>query len=294
MWYNKENTSSNLVHGGEIGMKKLTKGLAVALVAALLGISAIGCSTTTSNTSSVVSAQPADKAFMTDMKKALQARWKLADADKGDEQVSADEEKKQLQNCVNAEWRVINKYENADFNDVRLGKIAKDYINAVNQQMDALKFYGVNDDKYSQEYTEAYNQRTQLVGELVKDYGLTVDPEYKQDLDDFQVNAQVVEESENTQEQIKKMISSIKFNKVDGENGSWPTYEVTLENTAGVTFEYFNLQISLLDKSGVIVESVTTNTIQNWKNGTKAKFSFSTDKEFEKMDITASYNQAQS
>ena len=39
-------------------MKKLTKGVAVALVAALLGISAIGCNTTTFNTSSAASALP--------------------------------------------------------------------------------------------------------------------------------------------------------------------------------------------------------------------------------------------
>ena len=59
---------------------------------------------------------------------------------------------------------------------------------------------------------------------------------------------------------------------------------LTVENTTDNTFEYFNFNISLVDKDGVVVETQNAYT-ENWKPGDKHRFEFSTDKEFDKIEV---------
>ena len=83
--------------------------------------------------------------------------------------------------------------------------------------------------------------------------------------------------------QVKELVESIKFEKGKEEYG-WATYEAVVENTTNIDFEYLSLEINLLDKENVTVESEYADT-QNFDKGSKAKFSFMTDQKFKKIKI---------
>lgn len=105
----------------------------------------------------------------------------------------------------------------------------------------------------------------------------------------MKTNAQVVEEKNETKEKIDKMLKDIEFEKVK-EEYEWKDYEAIVENTSGVDFDYFCLDVKLLDADGVIVESILAGVDGTWPKDKKAKIVFSTDKEFAKLEWTADYS----
>ena len=84
------------------------------------------------------------------------------------------------------------------------------------------------------------------------------------------------------------MLKSIKFEKVK-EEYDWKEYEAVVDNTTGVDFESFFLDVKLLDSDGVIVESIPVSPNGSWGKGQKVKLTFMTDKSFEKIEWTAEY-----
>lgn len=84
------------------------------------------------------------------------------------------------------------------------------------------------------------------------------------------------------------MLQLITFEEVDSEYG-WTTYQAIVENTTGKDFEQFSLAIKLKDSDDVIIETTYSNSINNWKNGEKAKFEFLTESNFAKLEWEASY-----
>ena len=65
-------------------------------------------------------------------------------------------------------------------------------------------------------------------------------------------------------------------------------YEAVLENNTGKDFDYFQITLNIYDSDKVQIYSLY-DQMQNWKNGTKAKFEFSTDKDFSSYDAKAEY-----
>lgn len=68
----------------------------------------------------------------------------------------------------------------------------------------------------------------------------------------------------------------------------WKTYQTIIENTTGLDFNTFNININLLDENGVIVESVWEQ-VNNFNNGAKVQVEFSTDKEFASTEVTGDW-----
>lgn len=83
------------------------------------------------------------------------------------------------------------------------------------------------------------------------------------------------------------MTESIVFNKVK-TSGNYSYYEAVIENITDKTFEYFSIDINLLDVDGVIIES-NYCSVNNFEPGKKAKIEFSTDAKFEKYELTSDY-----
>nr|WP_243460922.1 FxLYD domain-containing protein [Clostridioides difficile] len=89
---------------------------------------------------------------------------------------------------------------------------------------------------------------------------------------------------------IDAMVKGIKFEKVKDEY-DWKTYQATVENTSDLDLQDFYLDINLIDKDGVIIETQTSTSVNGtWKKGQKVRLEFNTDKNFEKIEWTPHYS----
>jgi polyhydroxyalkanoate synthesis regulator phasin len=273
-------------------MKKL---LAILMAATMVVCICSGCENSSgqSNASTTNQSSGVDKEFMKDMQKALQARWDLSDS-KSDSDIAKMSTEDQIsfrKSYLKAETDVLSKYSDSDFNDVRLGKIATDYLSSLNGQLDSLQYYSTDYVKFTQKWKDAYSKRVSLINELVNNYGLTVDSKYQTILDSLMNDAKAVKEKSDLESAVQKMIDSADFEKSDKSSGSWSEYEATIENSSGVDFSSFGITVNLLDSDGVIIDSTYSNTVQNWGSGDKAKFSFQTNKSFKSIKLTTNYTE---
>lgn len=252
------------------------KKIVVILSSFLICLSAVACSNSDEPKSQ-------DKSFMKDIKKSFDARVSyLDDVDSG--KITLDENE-YLKEAVLKEKAILEKYQDAEFDSPELAKLAKDYISALNTQEDALKYYVSDYDKFNKLWTEGYDERSTILTTLVDKFGLEMD---EKDFAEIKNNAQIVKEKNDIQEKVDTILKSIKFEKVKEEYG-WKDYETVVENTAGVDFESFYLDVKLLDADGVVVESTPVSTNGVWNKDQKVKLTFSTDKDFEKIEWTAEY-----
>lgn len=251
-------------------------------LAFILSIGLLGCSSTNKEDATY------DTEFINSLSKALQKRWDLNNEyEKKDIITGSDEHYDYYEKLVNAELNELEKYKDLKFKDSKLQELAIKYINLLNQQKDSLQYLKVNYDKFDKEWMDAYNQRTQLIIKFTKDYNLTVDNKYKDTLNELLTNGKLVSEEEDLKAEINNIVDSAEFKKVK-EEYDWAYYEAVLENTTGKDFQYFTLEINLLDEDGVVVES-TYAPVDNWKNNQKVKFQFSTDKKFKTMKFSSDY-----
>lgn len=224
-----------------------------------------------------------DKAFIKDVKKSFNARSSyIDDVESGKITLNENE---YLKEAVNKEKEIIDKYKDAEFDNPELGKLAKDYIEGLNKQEEALKYYTSDVLKYDKLWKEGYNIRSIVLTTLVDKFGLELD---EKSLEELKNNVQVVKEQNDIKTKVDEMLKNIKFEKVKQEY-DWKDYEAIVQNISGVDFESFFLDVKLLDADGVVVESIPISTSGVWSKDQKIKLTFSTDKSFEKIEWTAEY-----
>lgn len=217
-----------------------------------------------------------DNQFISDIVKATNDRWNYLDSTK------ETQENIYLKDAVQKELNVLSKYtqlgEGETFNDPKLKKIAEDYINALNTQIDSLKYYNSDYLKYSDEWSKGYNKRSQLLVQLVDEYGAKID---EKEIANLRDNAQSITEKENIDKEIKELIKNIKFERVKTEY-DWSDYQAIVENKTNVDLESLTINIKLLDKEGITVSDEMI-LVENWSKGEKKKLEFSTDKKFSEI-----------
>lgn len=224
-----------------------------------------------------------DKAFIKDIKKSFEARSNyLDDVDSGKVTLNENE---YLEEAVKKEKEIIEKYKDAEFDSPELAKLAKDYITALDTQEESLKYYSNDFTKFDKLWTEGYDTRSTILTALIEKFGLDIDDKA---IEELKTNAQVVEEKNEIKEKIDKMLKDIKFEKVK-EEYDWKDYEAIVENTTGVDFDYFYLDVKLIDADDIIIESATASVDGTWAKDKKVKLTFSTDQDFEKLEWTADY-----
>lgn len=225
-----------------------------------------------------------DGQFMKALSKGLMDRW---DYNEDESKMDVSEFKNYRKKLVNCELDYISKFGDETFKDEELKKAASEYINALNEQLKAVDYYGIDDNRYSEEWGKGYNSRSLLIKKFVEKYNLLVDDAYQTNISEFVTQAGIVVEQENIKEQVSRMID-VKFDEVKNSYG-YKTYEATISNITNVTFSYFGVMVNLYDENDVIIESPYANPIQNFESGQKAKISFSTQKDFKRMEYVATY-----
>ena len=248
-------------------MKKITAILCIVMCCALL----FGCNSED---------KKYDQEFLKDLKQGMMDRWDMSGVIYLDSKANGEK-------LVNAELQQIEKYLTKNFEDSELQEKAIGYINLLKKQKEALKYYDVDYDKYDKLWSEALASRSTYILDFINSYGLEFPDKYKETIDDFKVRAKIVEDDKTLTKQIDELKKSIEFEKVEQEY-EWAYYEAVVENTTEKTFDYFSIEINLMDADGVIIES-TYATVDNWRPGKKAKFEFMTDAEFESYEYEVDY-----
>lgn len=266
------------------------------LIIGLFSIMLFGCgSSNSANTVNNNAEQYADKDFISSLSKGLEARWDLNDKDEEAQKSSgktmqngSEEQKKAYISYADAELTELDKYRNAKFEDSKLQEKAIKYINLLDDLKAACDYITVDNKKASELYFKAYDERSQLLIDFVNNYGLTASEKHSHILKDLMLKGQEVTKAEDNKNVVKTMTDAIKFEKVESSS-EWKKYQAVVENTTDLDFSYYDLSINLLDKDGVIVDTEHAN-VANWGKGQKAKFEFSSNKEFTSTSIVADYN----
>lgn len=238
-------------------------------------------------------AQYADEKFKEDISKGLQERWKLNSEDEAKEgyaniDSNSEEYKKMMINYIDAELNAVEKYEDEKFENSNLKELAIRYINLLNKHKELCQYLTVDFTKYQEESLLVYNERSKIISEMVRDYGMTVSEDYQSILNEFLSNANLVNEREAQNMAVEEMLSAVVFEESLDEGYGWKTYQGIIENTTGRDFDNMSFSINLLDADGVIVET-TYDQIVAFVNGAKARLEFITDKEFVSTQIRADW-----
>ena len=221
-----------------------------------------------------------DKDFLKDLSKGLMDRWDMTQNETESQDIY-------YERLVDTELNKISEYANKKFEDTQLQEKAIAYINLLKTQKEALNYYKSDYIKFDELWSEAYNDRTQAVRDFINDYGITFPDKYKNRVDEFMDNAKIATQKDNFDAKVDEMVKNINFQKVR-TSGSYSYYEATIENLTDKTFEYFSLNINLIDGENVILETEYA-TASNLSPGQKAKLEFMTDQSFEKYEITTDY-----
>lgn len=218
-----------------------------------------------------------DKNFLTDLKKGLDERWKL-DTPTSEDAAAIEEGYNKL---IESEEKYISKYKDAEFSDLRLGKLSQDYIAALEKQKEAIPLMYEDLLKMNSQWSEGMAERYNVLKILINDYGLELDEKY---LEEMSGTAKSVNKEKDIKNKVEEMVLNIEFQE-ESRNGNYVTYSAVVENTTGITFDFFNINPKLLDSEDIVLSVGHANT-NNWQPGEKSKFSFMTDEQFDKIKIT--------
>ena len=243
------------------------------------GSSAEASQQSQASSSAVAVSQNPDEEFLPALAAGLEARWTLTAQTEGQEDTS------QLRaQYVNAELENLAAFEGASFKDPELGQLAERYIAAVEESLACLDSYDTNFLDYGKRWSDAYKERAIVVKELVERYGFKMSDEYQKSLDEM------VEEGKKSEQELQ-VPSDIKqaadedipaaavsaFQKVDGN-----IYRATVVNPSRASFDYYNLDVYLLNAKGGFSEMHRIE-VDNWAPGAEAVFEFTPDSEFASM-----------
>lgn len=239
-------------------------------------------------------AQSVDGMFMVALSKGLVSRWDYSDKDyikefgKSEAELNATEYVNMLRKCVNYELDSIGDFKTQKFNDESLGKAAEEYIDLLNDCLSALDYYSMDYNKYSIMWDDLYSKRVLFISKFVNEYGLTVDKEHQNTLDEFLRNASVAEEQNALDEAINNMVSGYTYEMKDYGYGNI-SYLINMENTTNVTFEYFGCSVDVLDENGTIIYTTYTGEIKNFEPGQKAQLEVYTGVEGASLKLHPNY-----
>ena len=224
--------------------------------------------------------QYCDQEFLTALTKGLTARWDL------DQKVDETEEE-YYSRLVSAELNKIEEYASQPFEDTKLQEKAIAYINLLKDQEEALTYINVDYLKCDEMWQNAYDARTVAIADFINEYELSFPAKYDDTIKEFMTNSKLVEENQQIEAQVQQMADAIVFELASKSYG-FAAYEAIVENVTDRTFEYFALDINLIDADGIILET-TYASVNNLAPGKKAKLEFYTDTAFESYEIVVDY-----
>lgn len=209
-----------------------------------------------------------ERQFMSALAEGLMARWDKSDSNEAKGLVGEDPEL-YVEYCQ-IELDKISSFAGKTFENEKLGEDAKTYIDLLNKAKDATKYYTVDYTTYSTKWADVYAQRTILLQKFISDYKLTVDSAHQKTLDDMMIDASAAKEQQEAKETIHKMADGFKLTESEDEWG-YKSYKVEMNNSTDMTFDYFYMDISIIDEEGKIVDTGSASQVASWAPGQDAE-----------------------
>lgn len=212
--------------------------------------------------------------FLRALATGLEKRWTLTDKY---ESVETDTTAEQWHEFINAEYDSLKDFKELKFKDEKLGKMAKEYIELLEEADKTVKYYENQSDIFWNQYNPIYQKRCVLIKQIAAEYTIPVNGKHNQySLDNLITEGETVISA-------RKIIDNIKFKKVKNDYG-WKTYSAVAKNTSNVDFSYFKFNIKLVYDNGTVAETISADT-ENWKINEEHKFSFETSEKFDKIVV---------
>lgn len=226
-----------------------------------------------------------DEEFLDALEKSIENRHELASSNTNFDNYTDSDYQKFYINLVKSETNIIYEYENKEFKDSRLKKLATQYIDGLKKQEEATQYYITDFIKFNQIWEEGLKERSMSLMDIKNEYEIKIKDEVVYELNQWAKQGNEENEFEN---ELDKILNNIKF-ELDKNDYGWKYYSTIQENTTNKDITYINMVIKLKDENGITIEEQYIY-LDSWKKGEKVKMEFSTEKEFVDTEITVDYS----
>lgn len=207
------------------------------------------------------SAPKNDEGFLKNLASGLNARWKLSDDLDSKENISMDEYESMLEQCVNAELKAIGDITEYEFEDAGLQEHATAYYDALQTQLEGLKYYGNSDEKYAELFEGSRQDRAHILYQISQDYEIPVADKHSGSLEDMILEGQALEELATGLEQYEESLAGMTLEKT-----STSSYTGTITNLSDVVPDFVEINITGYDENGKTI-GTTMAQINDWETG---------------------------
>lgn len=202
-----------------------------------------------------------DEGFLKNLASGLNARWKLSDDLDSKENISMDEYESMLEQCVNAELKAVGDITEYDFEDTELQEYATAYYDALQTQLEGLKYYGNSDEKYAELFEGSRQYRAHILYQISQNYEIPVADKYGGSLEDMVLEGQTLEELAVGLKQYEESLAGMTLEKTSSSS-----YTGTITNLSDVVPDFVEINITGYDENGKII-GTTMAQINDWETG---------------------------
>ena len=207
-----------------------------------------------------------DGAFLREMAAGLTERWTQKESDDSDPNY---DEAVAFERLCDIELKHLEPFEEEEFDNAELGKDALEYIGLLREAKEAVSYMEDDYDRYVNIWNDAYADRTKLLQKFVADYGLKVDDNYKGLLESAIKDAGASVIAVDSNEEVKKMASTFRLTLETDDDGN-SKHVLHMENTSPYTFDYFAVNVSVIDSDGNTLDAGSSDELSPWEKGERA------------------------
>ena len=279
----RQRRGNKITNWGNHTVKRI---LAVVLALAFILICLTACGGTkikTDDNGKTVVDNP-DKTFIMDVSKAIQARWKITDADSEKTfEAKSSEEKNALTSYIDAELDILAPYASSTFKDAAMQTKAANYVKALETQKSALDYLQEDRAKFLELFSGGYDQEKALLKAAAAAAPAETTEETSSAQEGSGSEEKAPADAKSAKVALDDWASSIAFKQQD--DGS---YAAEAENTTGKSFNQISLLVILLDADGNEVGRVYP-TVDDLASGSTGKFTFKTDTKFASTNVSVDF-----
>ena len=172
--------------------------------------------------------------------------------------------------AVQTELDTVSSLKDRQYEDSKLQELIVSYINTLNDSMNVLSSYTSNSLEFYNAWNDVYNERTSIISTFVDEYGLTLDAQHQDVLEELAAIGTAAIQQSEVDGAVEALVQGMVFEKTSDGYG-WFTYVSTAQNTTGYNLGNVSLVLSLYDAEGVKAEETYAST-NSWTAGETVRF----------------------
>lgn len=182
-----------------------------------------------------------DEAFTDDLTTALTERWNQADSNESD-----------YGTLAQTEYDILKKYQDQTFENKELGTLAKEYITAVETQVNAADYLESDYNKFAEMYwIEGGTVRYDTLSTMIKEELWEVPEGYQASWKDMKATNEEVEKSNH----IEVLNMRVTGDSLAGTTYCYPLLKI--KNNTKEKIDMVQMELQVLDKNGSVLETIS-------------------------------------